>query len=173
MISLCLTFVFQISTSSNSLSVLSSVLNADSWTQVILQSSLTCNIILNRVVNKPTALDVKYSLCCAYWLCISWLNNSFVKVGGKCPSLVCLICLIFVSFFRDYFSQPKVQVCKSEDEPQFQFSLNGIFVLNPAVVSIEKQLLLGCNEPSVWLDGAVILIFLLRSSEGERLLNLK
>lgn len=43
----------------------------------------------------------------------------------------------------------------------------GFLYLNPAIESIEKQLPLWCNEPSVWLDGAVFLICLLRSSEGE------
>lgn len=91
-----------------------------------------------------------------------------MKIYQTCPSLLCLICVASV-FFP---SQPHVQLCDSEDEAYFQFGWNQIFILKVPILSNMETVLRWCNEPNVWLDGAVILICLLRSSEGERLLNL-
>lgn len=61
---------------------------------------------------------------------------TFVKILRKCPSLVCLTCIVvvFSSSFEPIFPSVKAQ---------FQFTLSG------AIFCIEKQLLLWCNEPSV------------------------
>lgn len=59
-------------------------------------------------------------------------------------------------------TQPQVQVGDNE-ESHFQFTW---FFSTPAMLSIEKQLLLGCNEPSVWPGGAVFLLITQVQWEG-------